>query len=148
MAAKELLVNPILKFYMNLGIVHCIPVDRSKPGIQFFKDTINVLKNNKILVVFPEGTRTINGEMQSWKPAFIMLARYANSPIIPTAVNGTFKILPKGERIPRLKKCIIKFGKLQKFNFNRKLKREDMVNLANVIRSEVSNLLNKSRETR
>jgi 1-acyl-sn-glycerol-3-phosphate acyltransferase len=47
-------------------------------------------------IVFPEGTRSPTGELQSFKNAPFALAIAAQVPVVPTYVDGTYTILPKG----------------------------------------------------
>ena len=46
-------------------------------------------------VVFPEGTRSLTGDLQSFKKGPFIMAIEAGVPIVPTVIDGTFGILPK-----------------------------------------------------
>jgi len=146
LAAKELLLNPILIFYRLLGIVRCIPIDRKNPGVKFYKEAIKVLNQGKILVVFPEGTRTVNGMMGPWKPAYLTLALRSRSPIIPMALDSTHKILPKGKLLPKLTKCVVRIGKpFQPNNIVVQGKTaKEILSCSELIRNEILSLLGKS----
>lgn len=115
LATHELLKNPLLNFFIRHGITACIPIDRTKPGIAYFKQSLSVLGEGRVLVVFPEGTRSLNGEIGEWKPGVIRLSLSAKAPIVPIALKGTFNILPKGRIIPSLNKCSINIGKPMHF---------------------------------
>jgi 1-acyl-sn-glycerol-3-phosphate acyltransferase len=53
------------------------------------------LKRNKVLLIFPEGTRTIDGRLQEFKKGAAILAYEMGVPILPVGINGTFEVLPR-----------------------------------------------------
>lgn len=61
-------------------------------------------------VVFPEGTRSRTSELQPLKKGPFMMALEAGVPIVPTVLDGTFDILPKGGRRIRPREVTIWFG--------------------------------------
>ena len=70
----------------------------------------DVLKKNKKVIIFPEGTRTTDGHLGDFKQTFAILGRELEVPIVPVAVDGAFKVLPRGRKFPRLfKKVNISF---------------------------------------
>lgn len=54
------------------------------------------------LLIFPEGTRSEDGQLGDFKSTFAALALELNVPVIPVAINGAFQALPRGRRMPRL----------------------------------------------
>ena len=87
-----------------------IPVDRSK-GEKALKKALSYLKRGEVIVIYPEGTRTLNGKIQRGKTGVARLALWSRVPVVPLGIKGTFEILPKGKMIPKLKKATFKFGK-------------------------------------
>ena len=70
----------------------------------------DVLKKNKKVIIFPEGTRTLDGHLGDFKHTFAILGRELGVPIVPVAVDGAYKVLPRGRKFPRLfKKVKISF---------------------------------------
>ncbi|NLZ63789.1 MAG: 1-acyl-sn-glycerol-3-phosphate acyltransferase [Lentisphaerae bacterium] len=61
----------------------------------------DVLKKNKKVIIFPEGTRTLDGSLGDFKHTFAILGRELDVPIVPVAVDGAFKALPRGKFFPR-----------------------------------------------
>ncbi len=61
-----------------------------------------VLKNGKNIIIFPEGTRTRDGRLNTFKRTFAILSRELNVPIVPVSIKGAFEAFPKGNRIPRI----------------------------------------------
>ncbi|MDO5555515.1 MAG: lysophospholipid acyltransferase family protein [Clostridia bacterium] len=93
LAKEELFKNKFLCFIANLfGI---FPVKRDKTAIESVKISLKLLKNNELLMIFPEGTR--NGMLKKIKPkdGAVKLAIKANVPIIPVGIRGDFKLFKK-----------------------------------------------------
>lgn len=62
------------------------------------------------LLIFPEGTRTKDGRLQSFKWGVGKLALTESVCVIPTWIEGTHAALPKGARWPRRQQIVIRFG--------------------------------------
>lgn len=108
-AVKSLDKRSFVGWFMKLDII--IYVDREKPGYKFFKELIWHLKHQRrLVVIYPEGTRSRTGKMLTPKPGFVRLAVQTGVPIIPVAMKGTYEILPPRGHIPRLRKCDIYVG--------------------------------------
>lgn len=70
-----------------------------------------ILKNEGVLGVFPEGTRSRTGELGKAFTGVTRFALEAKVSIVPVGMVGTYNILPPHKRIPRLKRCHIKIDK-------------------------------------
>lgn len=104
-------------------MMHLIPVDRKNKNPEAKKEAIEILNNGKILGIFPEGTYHKEDLLLPFKPGVISFAEKTGVPIIPFAMDSTFKF-----------RChpIIKFGKPIYVN---DIKDEDKVEyLENVVR--------------
>jgi 1-acyl-sn-glycerol-3-phosphate acyltransferase len=66
---------------------------------------------NSTAVVFPEGTRSLTGDLQRFKKGPFIMAIEAGVPIVPTVVDGTFSILPKRGFRLRPQPITVYFGK-------------------------------------
>lgn len=90
-----------------------IRVDRdSADKSKTFIEVDNLFKNNGVLGVFPEGTRSRDGKMHRGYTGVIKFARKYNVPILPIGIKGTFDALSPQMKIPKIKKCDIKIGAL------------------------------------
>ena len=77
---------------------HAIPIYRKdkKKSIKGIKEAENIIKNlGYHVVIFPEGTRTIDGKLQKFKKGGFHMAINTKTPIIPIAVKGGFEFKPK-----------------------------------------------------
>lgn len=105
-------------FYRNLfwkpliWLTSQIYVDRTK---QYQKSTydaaLSLLEGGQVLGIFPEGTRSSDGKLQKAFPGVAYLAIGARAPIVPVGMIGTYEIMSRHERLPRLKKCQIRIGR-------------------------------------
>ena len=108
-AVKNLAIRSHVGWTMNLNTI--IFIDREKPGLTFFKKILWYLSEQKrLVVIYPEGTRSRTGKMLTPKPGFVKLAIKAGVPIIPIAMRGTYEILPPQKHIPKLKRCDVYVG--------------------------------------
>lgn len=100
LARKTLFSVPLLGYLIER--VHAIPINREGADVQSFKALLQNLKAGHAVVVFPEGTRTLDGSIQSAKPGVGMLACMAQVPVIPTRIFGSFDIWGKGKILPKI----------------------------------------------
>ncbi len=107
-AKKKHVKNKLLKFLADKNNV--IVVDINKDLKKSLQKMGAVLKSGKNMIIFPEGTRSANGELGDYKKTFAILSSELNIPIVPVAIGGAYKALPKGSIIPRpFKKICVKF---------------------------------------
>lgn len=83
-AKKELFKNPI--FSKFLKILYAIPIDRDKMDFRGIKDSFNVLRDNKILGIFPEGTRVRDGKQVDTKNGIGMFACRSGADVVPITI--------------------------------------------------------------
>lgn len=84
MAKKELFQSGSLKWLMNN--LNAFPVDRENPGPSSIKRPMKLIKEGKIVGIFPSGTRT--SEDVPLKRGAVTIASYSKSPIVPAAYIG------------------------------------------------------------
>ena len=94
--------------FLGIMIVYNGPIylqrNNKKDRLGIIKEVREFFCNEKkvqSLCFFPEGTRSINGELQSPNMALIKLAYKMNVPVVPAAINGTINVLPKGKMFIR-----------------------------------------------
>ncbi|SMC57300.1 lysophospholipid acyltransferase family protein [Sporomusa malonica] len=106
MAKEELFSNPIFaRIISGLG---AFPVKRGIADRTAIRTALTLLENGSILGIFPEGTRSKNGQLGSPEPGLAMLAVKAGVPVVPTAIIGTNKVFQQGQFFPKFK---VIFGK-------------------------------------
>lgn len=68
-----------------------------------------VLKSGKNLVIFPEGTRTKTGKINSFKKTFAILSEELDVPIVPVVIKGAYEAMPKGRLFPVPHKVTVEY---------------------------------------
>lgn len=58
------------------------------------------LHEGKSIVIFPEGTRSLDGSLSPFRHAFAKLAQQSNIPILPVAIKDSIRVLPRGKSFP------------------------------------------------
>ena len=93
---KELEKIPI--FGWQLKKSKFIAVERNDPrnAMKSIDEAAAIIKQNINVIIFPEGTRSINGRVSDFKRGAFLLAYKSGKPIIPVTIIGSNQILPKG----------------------------------------------------
>ena len=111
LAAKDYWFSTRFKSWFSGELLKFVPFDRHANFLQGLRISQEVLKQNECLLIYPEGTRSVTGELQPFKPGLGLLAYESGSPIIPAYIDGTYHALPKGKNLPRKSRIQVIFGK-------------------------------------
>ncbi len=88
-----------------------LSVNRSAADSRAVRSAIDYINSGEVLCIFPEGTRSVTGELLPAKPGCAMIAYKTKAAVVPAAIWGTHDILPKNSYLPRLSKVKIKIGR-------------------------------------
>ena len=100
MAESGLFVN---RFFAGLiRSLNAFPVDQGKGDIKALRKAIDLLRQGRMLLVFPEGHRTDTGMVDPFLPGIMLLVRRARPKVVPVAVEGAFDIWPRWQLWPRI----------------------------------------------
>ena len=140
LAKKEHFDGFFQKMWHSYG--GAIPVDREKGGKKALKLAIKALNQGKIIGIYPEGTRSLNGKLQKAKTGIARLALAAKVSVVPVGLIGTFEILPKGKYIPKLKRATINIGNPIYFEkyYNKKFNKRMLEEITRTIMKEIAKL--------
>ena len=75
---------------------NAIPVDQEAPDMSSLKKIIKILRSGERVVVFPEGARTLSGELQEGAAGVGLIAAKSRALIQPVRIFGAYKALPRG----------------------------------------------------
>ncbi|NLX05066.1 MAG: 1-acyl-sn-glycerol-3-phosphate acyltransferase [Phycisphaerae bacterium] len=99
MARDTLFRNPF--FERLIRSLNAFPVRRGEVDVSAIKETLRRLKAGRAVLLFPEGTRTVDGRIHEFKPGLAMLARKAAVPVVPAVIDGAFEAWPRKSPVPR-----------------------------------------------
>jgi 1-acyl-sn-glycerol-3-phosphate acyltransferase len=140
LAKAELFKIPI--FGRGMRGAGYISIDRSdrKSAFHSLDRAAQSIRNGSSVVIFPEGTRSPDGQMLSFKKGGFVLAVDAGVPIIPMIIRGTLEIMPKGSFLIRTHRVHIEvLPAIDSSLFTRKTKDQ----LLEQVRSVMGQVLNR-----
>ena len=73
-----------------------VPVDPDANLVRAMQAGAFGLRHGKVLILFPEGERTVDGEIKKFKKGAAILAQHLRAPIVPVAIRGAFDFWPRG----------------------------------------------------
>lgn len=85
-------------------------IKRSSSDRRALRAMAEHLELGDTIAIFPEGTRTRNGELGEFKGGALLTARLAKVPIVPVGIRGAHAAWPRGRAIPFPKKIGVRFG--------------------------------------
>jgi 1-acyl-sn-glycerol-3-phosphate acyltransferase len=97
-------------FKQFISFFDAIPIDREGGGLAGLKETLRRLKAGEMVLIFPEGTRTRDGQLAPFKPGFIPIVRRSRVPLVPVALDGAFQAWPRTAALPRLGRIAVVVG--------------------------------------
>ncbi|MGB9716635.1 MAG: lysophospholipid acyltransferase family protein [Thermodesulfovibrionales bacterium] len=129
-AKEELFKIPFIGAFIKY---FSFQLNRNKPQPSTIKEAISRLKNGEVIVLFPEGGRSADGNILDPKRGVGLIAMMSGSPVVPVLIEGTDNALPVGAKFIRPAKIKVIFGKYLKIErkeagkqFQEKISREIM----------------------
>jgi 1-acyl-sn-glycerol-3-phosphate acyltransferase len=97
-------------FVAALGFV---PVERGNAhaGLAALNAGQKVLNAGGVFAIYPEGTRSLDGRLYRGHTGVAVLTLTTGAPVVPVALFGTERLMPRGGRIPRYARVGIRFGR-------------------------------------
>ncbi len=107
LARKTLFVGPTKWLYPRWN---AIPVDQDRPDMSSLKTIIRKLKDGHRVLVFPEGQRTLDGEIGEAAPGIGLIAAKSGAVIQPVRISGARRALPRGSARIRFARITVSVG--------------------------------------
>jgi 1-acyl-sn-glycerol-3-phosphate acyltransferase len=100
-----------MQFFSRI-LFNAIPIARDRRGGQDpLRHAARALREGYALLLFPEGTRSKDGSIGPFRGGIgRLIAEFPGTPVIPTFVGGTARVMPKGKVVPRPFKVMVRFG--------------------------------------
>lgn len=118
------------------------PVRRGEGDVGAIKQAIRLLKTERPLVIFPEGTRSEDGRLQPGKAGVGMIVAKAGVPVVPAYIEGSFDALPRGGTKLKRRQVRVYIGKPMVFGKDEggRLGREAYQRISDAIMAEITAL--------
>ncbi len=94
-----------------ISALEAIPLERGGAGaLRGLLETVKRLRDQKAVLIFPEGTRTLTGQLGPMMPGFVNLARRGETPILPVGIGGAYESWPR-TGLPCFQRIHVSIGK-------------------------------------
>jgi len=109
MARDSLFDNKLLG--LQIRALNTFPVQRDHADVGAIKEVIKRLQQGKAVTIFPEGTRSDDGQIKPFKSGFELIARRAKATTVPVLIDGAFDVWSRHRKLPRMGKIYVVYGK-------------------------------------
>ncbi|MFQ5953397.1 MAG: 1-acyl-sn-glycerol-3-phosphate acyltransferase, partial [Candidatus Omnitrophota bacterium] len=100
---------PIMRNLVRVARI--IPLDFSPHFLEALRSCYYVMNNGKSLCLFPEGLRTLDGNIGEFKKGFGIITKETNTKLIPILIEGAYQAWPRTSKFPRRHPIKVRFGK-------------------------------------
>lgn len=106
-AKTKVIKHCIWRFYSNL--YNTIEVNENGNWRKLNELSLQALSNGEYVCIFPEGSRSRNGDMQKFKVGYLRLASANRVKVVPAFLENTYNTWPAHRSFPRIRRCKITF---------------------------------------
>jgi len=114
LAGEVFFKNPFSRYFMNLTgqiKIERYGENRKESARNALFQAVQYLNTDQLVGIFPEGTRSSTGKLQKAYSGVVKIALLSKASIIPIGIKGTYEIMSRHDRHPRVKKiCEINIG--------------------------------------
>lgn len=141
MGKKELFSIPLISVLFRM--LGGFPIDRERLDRTALREAVRRLKSGRVIVIYPEGRRSIDGKLQPGKPGIGIIVRMSGKKVVPVAIQGTDKAMPVGKWMIRPAPVTIKFGKPLDFSdlIKKRDEKESVEKITETIMGNIADLL-------
>ena len=97
LAKSELFANKY--FGALIRALYAFPVKQGAGDVGAVKETIKRLREGHMLNIFPEGSRSTDGEIGPVLPGAALVVKKAGVPVVPVVIEGSYDAWPKGRKL-------------------------------------------------
>ena len=87
-----------------------VPIDRDGSSASGMKRILEALNRGRAVILFPEGTRTRDGQLQKVRSGVGLIAAKTDAPVVPVRVWGTYEAYGRNVKFPKPKRVAVKYG--------------------------------------
>jgi long-chain acyl-CoA synthetase len=150
-AADYFFDNKFKRAYMD-NFTNLVPMERSGSLRKSLRHARSFLERGYTALIFPEGTRSLTGEMADFKPVIGYLALTTRTGILPLYLHGTYEALPKGSNLLKSRDVAARVGRFLSIEELEELtkgmpKSEAYRLIAALVRHQVENLRDRTKHS-
>ncbi|HYM59290.1 MAG TPA: lysophospholipid acyltransferase family protein [Thermoanaerobaculia bacterium] len=139
-AASDYFFTSLTRLTFSAVVVNAMPFDRKQNPAESLDLCRQLLETpGHILILFPEGTRTVDGTIGRFRAGIGFLIAGTDFPVVPCHLGGAFEAWPKGAYVPRPRKLRLTIGSPMQFRDAGHTK-EDAIAIADTLREAVVSL--------
>lgn len=138
LARSSLFKPPVMDKLLPLCNTH--PVNREAADVKGLRLILSMLKAGELVLMFPEGTRSSDGGLQTAEAGAAMIACRAQVPILPCRIFGAFDAYPKGRKFPGYAPMRVRIGEPFRPPAGRRFTKEQYDGLAAEMMEEIGKL--------
>ncbi len=97
-------------FRVLIESLNAFPVRRASADVGAIKETMRRLRDGKVVVTFPEATRTRDGRIGRLHGGFASVAKRAGAWVVPVVIEGAFESWPRWRRLPAPHRIVVVYG--------------------------------------
>ena len=139
--ARETLFHHWL-FGRMIRSVGTIPVKLGESDISAIRKAIDILKQDRGICLFPEGTRSRDGKITPFKPGFGLLCRRGAAAVVPVVIDGAFECWPRHKKLFSHGSIVVNYGRAIPAEQVKNMSNEE---LAEVLTKTLRQMQNESR---
>jgi 1-acyl-sn-glycerol-3-phosphate acyltransferase len=109
LARHNLFSVPFVGFMLRNTYV--MPINRDSASTASIREATRRMQHGFLVGIFPEGTRSDDGQLGELKPGFIALLRHGKVPVVPVGVSGAGRALPRGGKYLRRGRIRVVYGR-------------------------------------
>jgi long-chain acyl-CoA synthetase len=111
LAAKDYFFNTRTRRFLASNFTMMMPFDRERAQLESLDEALGELADGRSVLMFPEGTRSVDGRIQDFKSGAGYLALRSGCDVVPVLIRGTHQVLGKGSLLPRRGPVEVRIGK-------------------------------------
>jgi long-chain acyl-CoA synthetase len=111
LAAKDYFFNTPARRFLAANFTSMMPFDRERAQLESLEDALAELARGRSVLMFPEGTRSADGEIHEFKSGAGFLALRSRCDVLPVLIRGTHEVMGKGSLIPRRRPVEVRIGR-------------------------------------
>jgi long-chain acyl-CoA synthetase len=111
LAAKDYFFNTATRRFLASNFTTMMPIDRERAQLESLEDALAELAQGRSVLMFPEGTRSPDGEIHEFKSGAGFLALRSRCDVLPMLIRGTHDVMGKGSLFPRRRPVEVRIGR-------------------------------------